>query len=108
MPLWVATTTTARPPRNMPVRQAGHGRAGWRRATRTTPHRYPAAATAVSPETMGANCQTVTMAFNPNGGSMRPPSTVSLLAGPDTPRSEEHTSELQSLRHLGCRLLLEK
>src|ERR1039458_10730983 len=23
-------------------------------------------------------------------------------------RSEEHTSELQSLRHLGCRLLLEK
>src|SRR5262245_32535215 len=41
------------------------------------------------------------------------------LAGPDTPaaarmrecprtRSEEHTSELQSLRHLVCRLLLEK
>src|SRR5262245_65001646 len=28
---------------------------------------------------------------------------------PDTgPRSEEHTSELQSLRHLVCRLLLEK
>src|SRR5438045_5512374 len=26
----------------------------------------------------------------------------------DTPRSEEHTSELQSLRHLVCRLLLEK
>src|ERR1035441_1160508 len=25
----------------------------------------------------------------------------------DTPRSEEHTSELQSLRHLVCRLLLE-
>src|ERR1035438_10647700 len=24
------------------------------------------------------------------------------------PRSEEHTSELQSLRHLACRLLLEK
>src|SRR5258705_9509607 len=38
------------------------------------------------------------------------------LAGADTyhwhrlasPRSEEHTSELQSLRHLVCRLLLEK
>src|SRR5262245_64597079 len=33
-------------------------------------------------------------------------------AGPMTvgvpPRSEEHTSELQSLRHLVCRLLLEK
>src|SRR5262245_62420074 len=28
--------------------------------------------------------------------------------GPDALRSEEHTSELQSLRHLVCRLLLEK
>src|ERR1035441_3028687 len=28
--------------------------------------------------------------------------------GKRTPRSEEHTSELQSLRHLVCRLLLEK
>src|SRR5690349_23230655 len=27
---------------------------------------------------------------------------------PDTPRSEEHTSELQSRRDLVCRLLLEK
>src|SRR5262245_63691189 len=27
---------------------------------------------------------------------------------PAAPRSEEHTSELQSLRHLVCRLLLEK
>src|SRR5258705_4266636 len=27
---------------------------------------------------------------------------------PDADRSEEHTSELQSLRHLVCRLLLEK
>src|SRR5262245_63226648 len=27
---------------------------------------------------------------------------------PDEARSEEHTSELQSLRHLVCRLLLEK
>src|SRR5262245_65352191 len=30
------------------------------------------------------------------------------LCGRDGPRSEEHTSELQSLRHLVCRLLLEK
>src|SRR5205814_9452797 len=29
-------------------------------------------------------------------------------ADPPHPRSEEHTSELQSLRHLVCRLLLEK
>src|SRR5258705_10783488 len=28
-------------------------------------------------------------------------------AGNGSPRSEEHTSELQSLRHLVCRLLLE-
>src|SRR5262245_64777222 len=28
--------------------------------------------------------------------------------GPQCQRSEEHTSELQSLRHLVCRLLLEK
>src|SRR5258705_5840920 len=31
-----------------------------------------------------------------------------LLLVPATIRSEEHTSELQSLRHLVCRLLLEK
>src|SRR5262245_62917937 len=30
------------------------------------------------------------------------------VLGSDTSRSEEHTSELQSLRHLVCRLLLEK
>src|SRR5262245_63746338 len=29
-------------------------------------------------------------------------------SGAPEPRSEEHTSELQSLRHLVCRLLLEK
>src|ERR1039458_4827007 len=29
-------------------------------------------------------------------------------SGMGLPRSEEHTSELQSLRHLVCRLLLEK
>src|SRR5258705_3281042 len=31
-----------------------------------------------------------------------------LLEGTTEPRSEEHTSELQSLRHLVCRLLLDK
>src|SRR5205814_9186481 len=30
------------------------------------------------------------------------------LTKPEADRSEEHTSELQSLRHLVCRLLLEK
>src|SRR5438045_6425280 len=33
---------------------------------------------------------------------------VSVFAGVASGRSEEHTSELQSLRHLVCRLLLEK
>src|SRR5436853_3766107 len=36
------------------------------------------------------------------------PTQLSAMARRDTRRSEEHTSELQSLRHLVCRLLLEK
>src|SRR5258705_9036069 len=34
--------------------------------------------------------------------------TPALICGAFEHRSEEHTSELQSLRHLVCRLLLEK
>src|SRR5437899_4359072 len=37
-----------------------------------------------------------------------PPSPRSAPGPGDGGRSEEHTSELQSLRHLVCRLLLEK
>src|ERR1039458_10342286 len=33
---------------------------------------------------------------------------IALWSSTSRPRSEEHTSELQSLRHLVCRLLLEK
>src|SRR5262245_64108240 len=44
---------------------------------------------------------------DPAGGTGRPP-TWRVAPGPLRPRSEEHTSELQSLRHLVCRLLLEK
>src|SRR5205809_2433749 len=33
---------------------------------------------------------------------------LSSRSSPDSPRSEEHTSELQSRLHLVCRLLLEK
>src|SRR5438045_6859434 len=36
------------------------------------------------------------------------PRLVGVSTGPKSKRSEEHTSELQSLRHLVCRLLLEK
>src|SRR5947199_7336232 len=42
----------------------------------------------------------------PRRSDRRPRATAS--SRPDSPRSEEHTSELQSLRHLVCRLLLEK
>src|SRR5436853_1043703 len=44
----------------------------------------------------------------PAGSPIIRPNTRSLHAAPPHPRSEEHTSELQSLRHLVCRLLLEK
>src|SRR5262245_64557186 len=39
---------------------------------------------------------------------MRATISRGVLDGTNMPRSEEHTSELQSLRHLVCRLLLEK
>src|SRR5262245_63792175 len=47
---------------------------------------------------------------DPAPGTLKRPGTVvTLTLGPIVPvRSEEHTSELQSLRHLVCRLLLEK
>src|SRR2546425_6318213 len=38
----------------------------------------------------------------------RPAGAGSVLEGPRPERSEEHTSELQSLAYLVCRLLLEK
>src|SRR5262245_54568629 len=39
---------------------------------------------------------------------MRAPMSIIVQSAPGGARSEEHTSELQSLRHLVCRLLLEK
>src|SRR6266496_4605039 len=43
-----------------------------------------------------------------SGPDPRPARTAARRTGPDRPRSEEHTSELQSRRDLVCRLLLEK
>src|SRR5258705_11437681 len=40
--------------------------------------------------------------------SCRTTASITRSAAPRRCRSEEHTSELQSLRHLVCRLLLEK
>src|SRR5205823_14739491 len=42
------------------------------------------------------------------GGSLRETRPRGVSAKPNRPRSEEHTSELQSLAYLVCRLLLEK
>src|SRR5438045_6759257 len=45
----------------------------------------------------------------PTRAATAPPARRRLLCmTPSRQRSEEHTSELQSLRHLVCRLLLEK
>src|SRR5262245_64550091 len=45
---------------------------------------------------------------DPEAGHLRPEPQHDPLVRLDPDRSEEHTSELQSLRHLVCRLLLEK
>src|SRR5262245_65174516 len=42
------------------------------------------------------------------GEELRPPHSISISPTATSVRSEEHTSELQSLRQLVCRLLLEK
>src|SRR5205814_9158172 len=44
----------------------------------------------------------------PASVSIQSVSQTSVISHGSRPRSEEHTSELQSLRHLVCRLLLEK
>src|SRR5258708_30542356 len=46
--------------------------------------------------------------FSPGGVPGAPAGRVYILPSTDGPRSEEHTSELQSPDHLVCRLLLEK
>src|SRR5262245_63896074 len=49
------------------------------------------------------------ISHHPQSTSSGTPRTLPWPARPPPPlRSEEHTSELQSLRHLVCRLLLEK
>src|ERR1035441_4201500 len=40
-------------------------------------------------------------------GAVRPPAEADVVGGTADLRSEEHTAEIQSLRHLVCRLLLE-
>src|SRR5690348_17603446 len=62
-------------------------------------------------ETMAEDAVSVHVAFNNNRGRDAPTSARrfrQLLGQDPGPRSEEHTSELQSPVHLVCRLLLEK
>src|ERR1035441_10851975 len=67
-------------------------------STRFTPNRYPP---------VGPVCAWVHN--SPQGESRMPMPLLYLTSAPlGVKRSEEHTSELQSLRHLVCRLLLEK
>src|SRR5690625_7129624 len=62
---------------------------------------------ALGPCTRCAPSGTVTCAMRTGGRRSRPKLTI--CSGAVTfPRSEEHTSELQSRGHLVCRLLLEK
>src|ERR1035438_10641898 len=58
---------------------------------------------------------TAVLSFHPTTTTLRSPATCATVYATFTVlsavcgvRSEEHTSELQSLRHLVCRLLLEK
>src|SRR5437899_6364496 len=59
-----------------------------------------------SPECYLGGCESRGFQRRRHAGHHRPGATDRPMVG--WPRSEEHTSELQSLRHLVCRLLLEK
>src|ERR1035441_7199253 len=54
------------------------------------------------------HCSVVALPFSVNWNRLALPRAASVVTGKGCRRSEEHTSELQSLRHLVCRLLLEK
>src|SRR5689334_24341031 len=53
-------------------------------------------------------CEIGHMDIIPDAGAVRRPVVLAENLERRTPRSEEHTSELQSQFHLVCRLLLEK
>src|SRR5690242_21890930 len=55
-----------------------------------------------------ASCKTPTMPVGPSYCERRSPSRSAVSSSAADPRSEEHTSELQSHVNLVCRLLLEK
>src|SRR5690554_7778089 len=57
---------------------------------------------------LGALALTGWPVFAPETGAPTKGGLASAVVGAPAPRSEEHTSELQSRPHLVCRLLLEK
>src|SRR5258705_9168041 len=63
---------------------------------------------AVAPPSQSAALRSTTSKCSSNLDQSGPPSALANSLDHGLPRSEEHTSELQSLRHLVCRLLLEK
>src|SRR5258705_8373579 len=74
------------------------------RATRKSPS-SPGRKAAISPKSPRRSKSAIRFkSFDSTRCKEIPPSTST----PAAARSEEHTSELQSLRHLVCRLLLEK
>src|SRR5690606_41041683 len=56
----------------------------------------------------GSHCLAAACAYRPGARSAQTASLRSRSKGAGMPRSEEHTSELQSRENLVCRLLLEK
>src|SRR5262245_9869737 len=59
-------------------------------------------------EDLGVDLRGMTVSVQKEMSKDPPRRIVALPSEVHIPRSEEHTSELQSLRHLVCRLLLEK
>src|SRR5205814_9845414 len=72
-------------------------RSTWRGAARPPAHARP-------PQCCARGCARAA----PATPRRTPPAGAAHRRSPRASRSEEHTSELQSLRHLVCRLLLEK
>src|SRR5262245_36415527 len=68
----------------------------------------PSGAISESSPSSGFSAANTTRSGAPRHGVIGEDRTASSAASSQVARSEEHTSELQSLRHLVCRLLLEK
>src|SRR2546425_6609518 len=92
-------------------RRARHGRDPHARAARSAPLGHPPMKRLVLAVLVLGCAATVALA---QGGAPRTPlparvtAKLGMLNVPALSRSEEHTSELQSLAYLVCRLLLEK